>query len=122
MGTPEAGARALANLSRGDGEDQSQAKYAKGLGANARHASINVAGGVKWLVHMLDGSNLSKGKTRLKPPTAGGWPSLRVGIAGCHETEEIFPGSQVDFGLKIGMQEQAAATVAEMACITWPRS
>ena len=77
-----------------------------------RKASIDNASGVKWLVHMLDGSNLSKGKHLLKPPAVGGWPSLRVGIVSCHETEEIFPGSNVDFGAKIGMQEQAAVRAA----------
>lgn len=60
-------------------------------------------------------SPLAQGKHLLKPPIAGGWPSLRVGVANCHESEEIFPGSQVDFGAKIGMQEQAAATLADMA-------
>ena len=81
-------------------------------GAAWRKASIDNASGVKWLVHMLDGSNLSKGKHLLKPPAVGGWPSLRVGIVSCHETEEIFPGSNVDFGAKIGMQEQAAVRAA----------
>jgi len=81
-------------------------------GAAWRKSAIDNASGVKWLVHMLDGSNLSKGKHLLKPPAVGGWPSLRVGIVSCHETEEIFPGSNVDFGAKIGMQEQAAVRAA----------
>lgn len=58
-GTPEAAARAFANLSRGDGEEAGLTRASK-KGALARRAAIDAAGGVKWLVHMLDGSNLSQ--------------------------------------------------------------
>ena len=43
------------------------------------------------------------------------WGKARVGVAGTIEAQPIFPGSQVDFGTRIGMQEQAAATLAELA-------
>jgi len=36
-------------------------------------------------------------------------------IAGTIELTPIFPGSQVDFGVRIGMQEQGAATLADLA-------
>ena len=94
LGTPEASARALHSLVRGDGEDENKSQgLHQTRGVLFRHSSIDHAGGTKWLIAMLDGSNLTKGESLLKPPAVGGWPSLMVGVAGCHETEEMFPGS-----------------------------
>ena len=84
------------------------------VGAESRRTSIKQAGGLRLLIAMLDGSNLSPSEA-LKPSTIGGWAAARVGIAGCIEMSSIFPGSQVDFGVKIGMQEQAAASLASIA-------
>ena len=89
-------------------------KRKNGTGGCAyRRKAMNTLGATKALIKMLDGSNL--GETRQPSPT-GGWAAVHVGEAGCHETEEVFPGSQADFGVKIGMQEQAAATLAQLAC------
>ena len=38
-----------------------------------------------------------------------------VVVAGTIELTSIFPGSQVDFGVRIGMQEQGAASLADLA-------
>jgi len=38
-----------------------------------------------------------------------------VVVAGTIELTPIFPGSQVDFGVRIGMQEQGAASLADLA-------
>lgn len=144
LGTPEAAALALANLSRADndgrglendgkGEDGAgggsggdAASLMKSLGGGShkgalwRHSSINSLNGTKWLIAMLSGSNLMPaGQDNLemaaRMTVPGGWPALHVGVAGCHETEEAFTGSNADFGVKMGMQEQAAATLAHMA-------
>ena len=80
-------------------------------GADQRRLCIQRAGGIKTIISMLDGSNLNP-KEPLKPATVGGWGAVRVGIAGCQEIAERFPGSQVDFGMRIGMQEQAASTLS----------
>ena len=83
------------------------------VGAEMRRMCIQQAGGIKTLISMLDGTNLSP--EGMKPATVGGWSAVRVGIAGCIELSQIFPGSQVDFGMRIGMQEQSAATLADLA-------
>ena len=85
------------------------------FGADARRTCIHQAGGVQMLISMLDGSNLCPPEP-YKPLAVGGWGAIRVGVIGCMELLEIFKGSQVDFGMRIGMQEQAAATLADLAC------
>lgn len=86
------------------------------IGGEARRLCVKDAGGVQELVNMLDGSNLAVHRdTPLKPATVGGWAAMRVGVAGAVETAAIFMGSQVDFGVRIGMQEQAAAALADLA-------
>jgi len=42
---------------------------------------------------------------------------IRVGFAGTIELTPIFPGSQVDFGVRIGMQEQGAASLADLSSL-----
>lgn len=83
-------------------------------GGEERRGRILEAGALSPLIRMLDGSNL-KGSGKLKSGAVGGWAAVRVGVAGAIELSEIFPGSQVNFGVRIGMQEQAAATLADLA-------
>ena len=103
-------------LGGGDGNinDDDEA-VANIVGADARRTCIHQAGGVQMLISMLDGSNLCPPEP-YKPATVGGWGAIRVGVIGCTELLEIFKGSQADFGMRIGMQEQAAATLADLAC------
>ena len=91
----------------GDGEGESAI-----VGGEARRALILFEGGVKRLVEMLDGSNLP---TYDAKAAGSGWAKARIGVAGTIELTPIFPGSQVDFGVRIGMQEQGAATLADLA-------
>lgn len=84
-------------------------------GGARRRAAIKAAGGVKALISMLDGSNLCGKENVQKPLVIGGWVALRIGIEGCLESQAIFPGGQVDFGVRIGMQEQAASTLSDLA-------
>lgn len=84
------------------------------VGAESRRHTIKDAGGLDPLIKMLDGTNL-KGTGKLKPGAVGGWASVRVGVAGAIELQEIFPGSQIDFRIRIGMQEQAASTLGDLA-------
>lgn len=106
---PDAG-----NGADGDSDDETEAMQI--VGGEGRRLCIKDAGGVRQLVKMLNGSNLAiHHKTPLKPATVGGWAAVRVGVAGAVETTPIFVGSQVDFGMRIGMQEQAAATLAHLA-------
>jgi hypothetical protein len=90
-----------------DGEDGSAI-----VGGEARRALILFEGGVKRLVAMLDGSNLPSFDAKA---AGSGWAKARIGVAGTIELTPIFPGSQVDFGVRIGMQEQGAATLADLA-------
>ncbi|KOO28054.1 beta-glucan synthesis-associated [Chrysochromulina tobinii] len=90
-----------------DGEDGSAI-----VGGEARRALILFEGGVKRLVAMLDGSNLPSFDAKA---AGSGWAKARIGVAGTIELAPIFPGSQVDFGVRIGMQEQGAATLADLA-------
>ena len=83
-------------------------------GGEARRLCVKQAGGVRHLITMLNGSNL-KGSASLKPGAVGGWAAAKIGVIGAVETAAIFPGSLVDFGVRIGMQEQAAATLADLA-------
>jgi hypothetical protein len=103
-------------LGGGDGNinDDDEA-VANIVGADARRTCIHQGGGVQMLISMLDGSNLFPPEP-YKPATVGGWGAIRVGVIGCTELLEIFKGSQADFGMRIGMQEQAAATLADLAC------
>ena len=136
LGTPETASRCLMWLAKNDnyrddlsddGKDHSgeasapAAEASKGdddgtkiRGGEGRRMAINEAGGVGQIIKMLDGSNL-KGSLRLKSGAVGGWEAVRIGVAGAIELQEIFPGSQVDFRIRIGMQEQAAATLADLA-------
>ena len=84
-----------------------------GCGA-ARRYKIHALSGVSTIVKMLDGSNLP-GSGSLKPGAIGGWVAVQIGVLGAIEAPEIFPGSQVDFGVRVGMQEQAAATLADLS-------
>ena len=81
---------------------------------SVRRAAIYRADGVPTLVKMLDGSNL-KGSGALKSGAIGGWEAVRIGIIGATEAVSIFSGSLVDFGVRIGMQEQAAKALADLA-------
>lgn len=84
-------------------------------GGEQRRMDIKDAGGIGQLISMLDGANLF-GKGALEPnPLGGGWAALRVGVEDCEECTAIFPGSLVDFGMRIGMQEQAASTLSHLA-------
>ena len=58
---------------------------------------------------LADGSNIPGFEG--SRASGGGWGRARVGVAGTREAAPIFAGSQVDFGVRIGMQEQAAATL-----------
>ena len=68
---------------------------------------------MKRLIAMLDGSNIPGFDT--SKPQGSLWGKARVGVAGTVEATPIFPGSQVDFGMRIGMQEQGAATLSDLA-------
>lgn len=83
------------------------------LGGAMRREKVLDAGGVDALISMLDGSNIPGFDTNKASGSA--WGKARVGVAGTIEVAPIFPGSQVDFGMRIGMQEQAAATIADLA-------
>jgi hypothetical protein len=74
---------------------------------------IKDAGGIPTLIAMLDGSNLNPGEI-LKPAVIGGWSVVGVGIQGCTDIPELFVGSGVAFQARIGMQEQAASTLARL--------
>ena len=50
-----------------------------------------------------------------REPTFSHVAHADVVVAGTIELTPIFPGSQVDFGVRIGMQEQGAATLADLA-------
>ena len=109
------------NTSKGGGEesdntdvdsDDEGVNYC--TGADQRRMLIKQAGGTHMLIQMLDGSNLNPSEP-FKPATVGGWGAVKVGTIGCVEVETIFIGSDVDFGMRIGMQEQAAATLADLA-------
>lgn len=93
--------------SRGGGGSQK-------LGGEERRSRIKSSGGVAALITMLDGSNLPGAKTAKQAAQAGGWEALKVGVVGAIELREIFPGSLVDFGVRIGMQEQAATALGEL--------
>lgn len=141
LGTPETAARALFRLAQNEhieDDDVSDIEVdvepstassnvggsAKGAGqlntstmlhgGNARRQCIKDLDGVSALIKMLDGTNLPGSRT-LKPGAVGGWETLQIGVAGAIELPQIFPGSLVDFGKRVGMQEQAAATLAALA-------
>ena len=82
-------------------------------GGETRRAVIEREGGVRQLIAMLNGSNLPSFDS--KAVAASGWAKARIGVAGTIEIQPIFPGSQVDFGVRIGMQEQGAATLSDLA-------
>ena len=96
-----------------EGEDEVAADGAI-VGGAERRACILAAGGVMHLISMLDGSNIP-GFDSSSASNGSLWGKARVGVAGTIEAQAIFPGSQVDFGTRIGMQEQAAATLSELA-------
>ena len=122
----EAGEGAVA-----DGDGAKSADISDGVGADLLEADVSVStgmisdgagrrlcikesGGVRQIILMLDGSNLP-GSEVLKPGAIGGWAAARIGVVGALETASLFPGSQADFGIRVGMQEQAAATLADIA-------
>jgi vacuolar protein 8 len=83
------------------------------VGSEQRRMHIKEAGGIPTLIAMLDGSNLNPGEI-LKPAVIGGWSVVGVGIQGCTDIPELFVGSGVAFQARIGMQEQAASTLARL--------
>ena len=98
-----------------DEEEGTDASTSLMYGGSARRTAIQSAGGIVSLISMLDGSNLCGKDNVLKPPVVGGWSALRIGIEGCLDGPAFFPGSQADFGVRIGMQEQAASTLSDLA-------
>ena len=164
LGTPEAAARALANLARVDMGAQGctnvrSPSYGQSSAASSSHhdsdaceeaTSVTAAkqrrkqiceahckglSGIEWLIAMLDGSNLALGakvgahtpSTESKGDCAPMMASSEVIVARSasmrtmpiqahtREIASIFTGSQADFGVGIGMQEQAVAAMVEMA-------
>ena len=80
------------------------------VGIEQRRMCIKQAKGMKALISMLDGSNLNPPEP-LKPATIGGWTAVGVGVQGCIELDELFVGSNVSFGARIGMQEQVNSMI-----------
>ena len=117
-------ARALTHVARRDGEGNkieplsvnSEVSGAGLRGAEERRAHIKHAGGVNRLIMMLDGSNLTRNADRPKASAAALWGKAKV-VA--DETERQarsgVPSGHIDVGIKMGMQEQAAAALAEFA-------
>ena len=131
-GTPEVAARALAHVARADEEDEQMTgdsvskdktesstgaalQSNKIVGADERRAHIKHLGGVKRLIQMLDGSNLSDGRRA----TLSGSQLWGLAATKMDETAEVnrrnAVPSSMEIGIKMGMQEQAAAALAEFA-------
>ena len=122
IGTPETAARALAHLARSNDEEDdcdddacsedSDLSSIEIKGARERRAAIMNEGGVERLIAMLDGSNLSDTNSKLS--VAGRWNKAKVVMEEMKERLTVLPG-QPEAVIKVGMQEQAAAALAEFA-------
>jgi vacuolar protein 8 len=123
VGTPETAARALAHLARSDeeevlendgGSEGSEVDLDRIQGATERRKFIQLMGGVDRLIAMLDGSNLSHAD-RPKLTATELWQKAAQSFEETSQLRGAMPGTGVDIGIKMGMQEQAAAALAEFA-------
>ena len=78
-------------------------------GSAERRAKIHMAGGIQRLISMLDGSNLSAGAAEKKK----GWGAAASSVVGDDKAKGV--GLKEETGLKVGMQEQAAIAIADIA-------
>lgn len=105
-GLPETAARALAHLSHTD-DDESQeeerADYSEIRGSAERRSRIHSFFGIQKLILMLDGSNL-------KGTDKKGWTPTSM-----NDDKGKGIGFKDEAGLKVGMQEQAAIALADIA-------
>lgn len=113
VGTPETAARVLGHLALSNGDDTVYAytpvdQLGDGIrGSAERRTKINQIGGVKRLIMMLDGSSAGMaavGKKKVEPAIAPKKASEDQKAVVSSETSK-----------ELGMQEQAAATLAEIA-------
>ena len=125
VGTPETAARALAHIARSDGEadiERASGSDDNMCGAEERRAHIHYLGGVQRLVSMLDGSNLTrKGVSDKRPGLKGAelWTRAATKMDETVQMRSNLSGVGASglqsVGIQVGMQEQAAAALAELA-------
>ena len=116
IGTPETAARALAHLARSDEAPDADADEDSLHNADERREIIRSQGGVKLLIMMLDGSNLTGDHSNLS--TGALWGRAKDVVEDTIHRVNLPGGSDPTFSsIKMGMQEQAAATLSDFASV-----
>ena len=119
-------ARASTESSAGGSESESESDDGDGdvCGADMRRMVICNEGGIELLIAMLDGSNVAGhagqsahrgGASALGSAVTEGGSLVDVASRPNDAFSRLFPGCQADFAVRIGMQEQGAATLSDLA-------